>query len=110
MGKSTSPITYHYDVDGHDVAVTRRHTGTAYAANGNVGNPTEYFVWSVAVDGVLLMDSIAQRAIAYEYGRAHAQGVRYLYSDRPGRGVGIRNYNLVAEEMRANYRGREVAR
>lgn len=81
----TTPITYLYDFDGHAIEVTRRHTGTAVTS------------------------SATQRATAYEYGRANVLGIRYREVDTYGRGgANIRYYNLVAEEMKANYRGRRT--
>jgi hypothetical protein len=108
--KSTHPVTYVYDVEGHEVAVTREHVRTAYARNGNVGNPTEYFKWSATVDGESVTSWARTRADAYEYGRAAVLG--YAYS--PGHGdnfrgaKNVRNFRLVADEMQTNYQRREV--
>lgn len=106
MPKTTGPLTYRYDVDGHQVDVTRRHIGTAYP-NGNVHNPTEYFVWSAKADGVPVHGHVSSRSVAYEYARAKVLGIRYAYDDRRGgRCVNVRPFTVVAREMRANYRGR----
>ena len=109
MAKSTHSITYHYDFDGHDIAVTRRHYGTAYAKNGNVGNPTEYFLWDVAIDGEHYLRGCRSRSNAYETGRARILGTPYFDSD--GRNVrrdrGIRSFYLVRDEMKANYNRKE---
>lgn len=103
MSKSEHPITYVYEVDGHLIEITRRHTGTAYARNGNVGNPTEYFKWEAKKDGVYL-GMFSKRSDAYEEATGHA------YCDRDGRVIGrnkqVRYFNLVRDEMQANYRGR----
>lgn len=113
MSKSTGPITYVYEVEGHEVAVTRRHVGTAYARNGNVGNPTEYFEWEALVDGKRIGVGSWQRAVAYEAARAHILGIDYFHPHPDGpfanRARNVRPYTLVADEMKANYRRRIVA-
>lgn len=100
------PLTYHYAIDGHDIAITRRHIGTAYARNGNVGNPTQYFTWEVSVDGEYLAGHIAQRALAYEEARCHIARTPYVNLDSVHRYVNVRNVYLVQREMKANYKGR----
>lgn len=113
--KTTHPITYHYsfDHDGvtHDIALTRRHTGTAYARNGNVGNPTEYFRWDATVDGVQVNGGLGfrDRSDAYENARAFVLGIRYANDDNRRRWVNVRSWVLVRDEMKSNYRSREVA-
>jgi len=107
--KTTAPITYVYRIEhegvAHEVAITRRHTGTAYARNGNVGNPTEYFRWEVAVDGTGL-GTAPNRTEAYEVGRCHIEGVRYL--NRAPRYLNVRHYLLVQNEMKSNYVRRQT--
>lgn len=106
--KSTYPITYFYDFEGHEIAIPRRHVGTAYARNGNVGNPTEYFVWDAKVDGKLDELGCFSRANAYEHARAHILGITYRESDpknyRPGPkyNVNVRPYAVVRDEMKTN--------
>ncbi|HVT77922.1 MAG TPA: hypothetical protein VHD87_12890 [Acidimicrobiales bacterium] len=100
-------ITYRYDIDGHAVALTRRHWYTAYARNGNVGNPTENYLWDAHVDGELVQRGCALRSDAYEHARCHIAGVPYCNDQRrPERTRNVRNYLLVKAEMAANYRGR----
>ena len=104
------PITYVYDVEGHKVEVTRRWVGQAYARNGNVHNPTQYYVWESRVDGKYVVGSCATRSSAYEHARAEVQGVEYYDgSANPSNHRGIRLYWLVADEMKANYQGRKVS-
>lgn len=113
MSKSTEPITYTYRVETPTetkyLLLTRRHTGTAYARNGNVGNPTEYFMWdTVIVTGIKgrYWGRYTSRAEAYEYGRAAALGIRYVAAaNRPGMraGVNVRHYIEVQREMKENY-------
>jgi hypothetical protein len=113
MAQSTDPITYLYEVkdgDGqsHEVALTRKHAGTAYARNGNAGNPTECFIWDYAIDGVSGGGGDSQRAIAYEYARAMILGIQYVNQPHlgPVRGYkNVRNFRAVAAEMKAAYRG-----
>jgi hypothetical protein len=108
MAKSTHPITYHYNVDGKDVAITRRHVGQAYARNGNVGNPTEYFVWDVKIDGEPAGAGYRDRSDAYEHARARVLGIPYVFDEIRKRYVNVRAYTLVRREMQANYVKREV--
>lgn len=112
MAKSTKPITYVYAVGGHRVEIVRRHVGTAYARNGNVGNPTEYFTWESRLDGEFVTYGEESRAIAYEHARAKALGIPYAYSEtRPGPkwNKNVRPYPLVQDEMKVNYQGREAS-
>jgi hypothetical protein len=105
----TKSITYVYDVEGHTVELTRHHIGTAYARNGNVHNPTEYFKWEARVDGVVVTSYATQRAQAYEYAKASITGTDYRQPDQYGRhGRNERQYRLVAAEMKANYVKRVV--
>lgn len=124
--KSTNPITYHYEFpdapDGRPrgIAITRRHVGTAYASNGNVGNPTEYFVWDFAIDGGDLDGASSEhaplrgtgyrdRTDAYEHARARLLGIPYCFDlERPARCRNVRPWVVVKAEMQANYRRREV--
>lgn len=101
--KTTRPITYRYEVDGKVVGITRIHTGTAYARNGNVGNPTEYFVWDARVDG-RFVGQFDTRANAYEAATGH----KYCTVDGRTHGTGkpVRSWTTVRDEMQANYRGR----
>lgn len=106
---STNPITYIYDYDGHTIEVSRRHVRTAFASNGNVSNPTEYFVWQSTVDGEYAAGLCVSRADAYEHARAKIQGVRFHPGDDRGLGsVGVRSYIVVRNEMQANYRSRRA--
>lgn len=106
MTRNTNPITYTYDVEGRTITITRRHVGTAYARNGNVGNASEYFVWDASIDGESYGGSYEDRATAYEYARAHIIGIPYYWhSNYPNRARNVRNYNVVREEMKNNYRG-----
>lgn len=109
---NTNPITYVYVIDGHEVAITRVHVGTAYARNGNVGNPTEYFVWEARVDGVYAVGHCRSRVEAYEYARCGIAGLTYvpIREGRPGKERNIRHYLLVADEMKANYVSRKVVK
>jgi hypothetical protein len=126
MSASTHPITYRYVVrvnDGlytpvHVIDITRRHVGTAYARNGNVSNPTEYFVWDATVETLGLphrggVESATRgcstRSDAYEHARATALGIPYDNNDALKRWVNVRPFTRVADEMKANYVGREVA-
>lgn len=118
MAKSTKPITYYYRVEDNTVGITRRHIGTAYARNGNVGNPTEYFLWDweVANDDLGTFTHSgrghATRADAYEHARARILGIPYNdpyvggrtpYANQPQRrSVNVRNWLTVQEEMKAN--------
>lgn len=104
--KSTHPITYEYEFDGHVITVTRCHTGTAYARNGNVGNPTEYFKWESRLDGEFVTLAWEGRAVAYEHARAKALGIPYRYDERGGRSRNVRPWTVVRDEMNANYRRR----
>lgn len=104
--KSTNPITYTYIFNGCAIDITRRHVGTAYARNGNVGNPTEYFVWEARVDGERIGGQHERRAEAYEHARASILGIRYVNDDRRKRWVNVRSYRVVEDEMRQLYRGR----
>lgn len=101
---TTHTITYTYDVDGKLIKLTRRHTGTAYAANGNVGNPTEYFVWDAEVDGRTVATA-GSRAGAYEL----ALGNSIIASDNRtvigGNRARVRNWVKVRDEMKANLVG-----
>lgn len=104
MSKSITPIAYHYDIDGHDVKVTRRHVRTAYARNGNVSNPTEYFVWDARVDGEYVVGNVGERSTAYEYARARVLGIDYFWdSNQPTKARNVRSFRLVQDEMKANY-------
>lgn len=110
MSHSTHPITYVYDVEGHTIEVTRHHIGTAYARNGNVGNPTEYFRWSSRVDGELpVVYRAVSRAEAYEHARAKVLGVEYRNDDLRRRYVNVRPYTEVQREMKANYNSRRAS-
>lgn len=105
--KTTHPITYRYDFQGHVIEVTRRHVYTAYAANGNVGNPTEYFDWESTVDGERATTAAPSRAVAYEYARAKVLGIPYRCDEGMARrSENVRYWWIVRDEMRANYRGR----
>lgn len=105
--KPKKNIAYRYDIEGHSVVVDRNHLGTAYARNGNVHNPTEYYTWDSSVDGKTAGSGCATRADAYEYARAAVQGVRFNPGDQRGRGcINVRSFIVVREEMQANYRGR----
>lgn len=105
--KGTKPITYHYDIDGHDVAITRHHVKTAYPMNGNVGNPTEYFVWSVKVDDVSIATNLVNRADGYEEARCSIAGIVYRNDEYRHRYENVRSFYLVQQEMKANYRSQE---
>jgi hypothetical protein len=114
--KSTHPITYIYDVDGHTIEITRTHVRTAYARNGNVGNPTEYFEWRAYLNGKPV-GTTGQRAEAYEYARAAALGIEYRTTRYSGgrnggrviaHGKNERPWTAVREEMQTNYRGRRT--
>lgn len=104
---SKEPITYVYEVEGVEVAISRRHVATAYARNGNVGNPTQYFVWDASVDGATVVSGAPLRSDAYEQARARILGIPYCNDPRrPGRARNVRNYLLVDREMAHNYRRR----
>lgn len=104
---STNPITYVYEYGGHTIEVTRRHVRTAYARNGNVSNPTEYFVWDTKVDGETVSTLAITRADAYEHGRAKIEGTRFRPdNDRGLGGINVRSYIAVRDEMKKNYRSR----
>ena len=103
-------ITYTYEVEGRTVTVVRKHVGGAYPRNGNVHNPTQYYTWESYLDGKLVTAWARTRAVAYEYARAKVQGLKYRPDDRGrGRDLNVRPFTLVADEMKANYRGRVVA-
>jgi len=108
--QTTHPITYRYEVEGHVIDITRRHVHTAYARNGNVHNPTVYFVWDSTVDGAKTFIGERSRAVAYEYARAHALGIDYLnlpdHNVRRQKHKNVRPFNVVQSEMRSNYVGR----
>jgi hypothetical protein len=104
---STQPITYVYEVTGpdgtgHEIAITREHTGTAYARNGNVGNATEYFLWNATLDGEPAAWHEPRRSEAYEVARAKLLGIRY--ANGPRSCVNVRAWHRVREEMKASYR------
>lgn len=96
-------ITYYYEIEGRVVTVTRHHAGTAYARNGNVGNPTQYYTWSAAVDGERVTFAEPSRAAAYELARAVVLDIDYSNPER-GAGVNVRPFYSVAAEMKENYR------
>ena len=102
--KSTHNITYVYEVDGHTIEITRVHVRTAYARNGNVGNPTQYFKWVAHVDGQST-NKFDRRADAYEMARARVLGIKYVNNERLHRYVNVRPWTVVRDEMLANYRG-----
>ena len=102
----TAPIAYRYVVEGHDVVVSRRHIGAAYARNGNAHNPTEHFVWDAEVDGRSAAHQRPSRSDAYEHARAQVLGIAYANDDVHRRHVNVRSFVVVQAEMRANYRGR----
>lgn len=105
MAQSAHPITYHYDCEGHAIEVTRVHVGTAYARNGNVGNPTEYFQWESTVDGEWATGTAPTRTVAYEYARAKALGIPYSYDEGMARrSKNVRAFWVVQTEMKANCR------
>lgn len=119
MTKTTHPITYTYEFN-HDESlytfeITRRHLSTAYARNGNVGNPTEYFTWEVRIFGPFLGEDgqrlpgfgYPTRTVAYEYARAHILGIDYHHDDGTTNYRNVRQWNVVENEMRANYKGRK---
>lgn len=105
-----APLSYRYDFEGHEIIVTRQHIGTAYPSNGNVGNPTEYFQWMSTVDGQYATGTAPTRAVAYEYARAKALGIRYRYDEGVARrSENVRHFHTVQQEMKANYRGKVAA-
>lgn len=108
--KTTHPITYVYAFLGHVIEITREHVGTAYAMNGNAGNPTEYFTWRSALDGEHVIGTAPTRAVAYEYARAKALGIAYRYDEGVARRCeNVRPWTVVQAEMRANYTGKATA-
>jgi len=89
----------------HEVSVTRRHVGTAYAKNGNVGNPTQYYVWQATVDGGPAGGVYGSRWEAYDAAVARLDGRNM--ADRRGRDgqwmkQWLRNFRLVQAEMKQN--------
>lgn len=101
--KSTDPITYVYVFDAWEIAITRRHIGTAYARNGNVGNPTEYFRWDLVTEGEF-KGSFSSRVEAYEY----ARGFGFCGNDGKTRGPRgrrseVRYFRTVQDEMKVSY-------
>jgi hypothetical protein len=107
VSKSTDPITYRYLFNDHVIEVTREHCGTAYPENGNVHNPTEYFVWNSTLDGESATSWRQTRAVAYEYARAKALGIPYRYDEGVARrSENVRFFTVVADEMKDNYVGR----
>lgn len=115
MAKSTHSITYAYDIDGAVVLIERVHVGTAYARNGNVHNPTEYFRWNwrIACQPGGIEDGPrgngSSRSDAYERARAKVLGIRYAFDEERHRYENVRPWTVVKAEMQANYRWREVA-
>lgn len=115
MAKSTAPIAYQYSIDGAVAVIERVHVGTAYARNGNVGNPTEYFRWNWTVE--LLPRSIksgahgngSSRADAYERARASVLGIPYRTGEYVHQCENVRPWTDVKAEMQANYVGRALA-
>lgn len=107
MPKTTHPIAYAYTVDGAHVIITRVHIRTAYARNGNVGNPTEYFRWEWAVESGP-RGTGSSRSDAYELARAAVLGIRYVNNDTRKMWVNVRPWTVVKDEMQANYTGRTV--
>lgn len=105
MSKNTQPITYRYNVEGTGVSITRRHIGEAYPRNGNVGNPTQYFAWEWITDEGKSGNG-SSRADAYERARASVLGIPYIFHEPTRRYVNVRSYLVVADEMKANYKGR----
>lgn len=103
MAKTTHAITHRYVVNGQTLEITRRHVRTAYAANGNVGNPTEYFVWDANLDGAHKATA-GSRSDAYELALGHAVYVDGRYVG--GRPEDVRNWRLVKAEMGETYVGR----
>ena len=110
--KSTHPIAYQYNIGGNIVVIERVHYGTAYARNGNVGNPTEYFKWNWTVEmKARCLESGAHghgdsRADAYERARASVLGIRYVNDEQRRRYTNVRPWTVVKAEMQANYNGR----
>jgi hypothetical protein len=98
------PIAYRYATPSGTIVITRRWTGEAYARNGNVGNPTQYFRWEAVLNGKCIGAFFTNRANAYEA----ARGFRYCDERGKVRGIGgeVRYYLTVRDEMRANYKGR----
>lgn len=106
---NTDPIAYLYNFLGHAIRVTREHVGTAYARNGNVGNPTEYFVWNATLNGQRVAVVCSSRAVAYEYARAAALGIRYRHDEGMARrSENVRGWVEVQREMKRNYIGRQT--
>jgi len=56
------------------VCVVRKHTGCAYARNGNHHNPTRHYDWQTFVDGVYQGGSSTKRA-AVKFGADIVDGV-----------------------------------
>lgn len=87
--KTTHPIRYTYNIDGNVVLIERVHYGTAFARNGNVGNPTEYFKWNWWVEtpsnintpSPSLRGHADSRTDAYERARAAVLGIPYVPAD-----------------------------
>lgn len=102
--KTTHPITYRYEFEGQTIEIERVHYGTAYARNGNVGNPTEYFKWNWRT--ATAKGHGDSRSDAYERARAAVLGIGYVYDERRKLYVNVRPWTLVRDEMKANYRGR----
>lgn len=100
---STNAITYVYRVGDKVIEVTRRHVKTAYAKNGNVGNPTEYFVWDAAIDGNVVCTA-GSRSDAYELALGNGVWNGFAYVGSRDK---VRNFRLVKEEMRENYVGKK---
>jgi hypothetical protein len=106
-GATKIPWSYEYEVEGHEVVVTRTHASTAYPRNGNVGAATEYFTWSSTADGEHVTSHADSRATAYEYARARILGIDYYWHpDYPARARNVRGWMKVQDEMKANYRRR----
>lgn len=106
MADRTQRRSYLYEIDGHDVTISRLHTGTAYARNGNAHNPTEYFRWDMAIDGEPYLSACRSRTEAYEHARCRIRDLGdYVCTDRRHRYQNVRNVFAVQEEMRQNYRG-----
>lgn len=116
MAKSTHPIAYTYNIDGNVVVIERVHYATAYARNGNVHNPTEYFKWNWRVEMLAggidpptppMLGHGSTRYDAYERARAAVLGIGYVNDERRKRYVNVRLWRDVMAEMKANYVGRE---
>ena len=100
-------ITRTYEIDGNVITVTRRWVNEAYARNGNVANPTQYYLYYSTLNGENVTDYCKRSADAYEHARAKLLGIDYF----PGVGPtdqGARNVRphwVVTDEMKANYTG-----